>query len=80
MLNHSMRYIPILVPTVEQHDTYTKIFMQPIYDQDRNAQFAFQNFDREIIAVKEDLSNYLYNNASQLLSQATQKWDAVLYR
>jgi hypothetical protein len=47
----------------------------PIYEQDRNAQFQFQNVDREIIAVKEDLSEYLYGNASQLLSQATQKWE-----
>jgi hypothetical protein len=47
----------------------------PIYEQNRDAQFQFRNFDAEIIAVKDDLSSYLYNNASQLLSQATQKWE-----
>ena len=47
----------------------------PIYEENRDAQFRFRNFDQEIIAVKEDLSSYLYTNASQLLSQATQKWE-----
>ncbi|MEJ2162768.1 MAG: hypothetical protein P8X60_05450 [Robiginitalea sp.] len=47
----------------------------PIYEQDRNARFEFKNFDQELIAVKDDLSTYLYNNATQILSQATQKWE-----
>lgn len=45
----------------------------PVYDQGREAKFVLQNVDREIISVKEDLSAYLYENASNVLSQATQK-------
>jgi hypothetical protein len=47
----------------------------PIYDQNREAQFEFPNYDRELIAAKEELSAYLYENASALLEQATQKWE-----
>ena len=47
----------------------------PIYDQNREARFEFPNYDRELIAAKEELSAYLYENASALLEQATQKWE-----
>ena len=47
----------------------------PVYEQNRDANFQFRNFDSEIIAVKEDLSSYLYHNASELLGQANQKWE-----
>jgi hypothetical protein len=47
----------------------------PVYEQNREAQFSFPNYDRELLAVQESLSSYLYQNASQLLSEATQKWE-----
>ena len=47
----------------------------PVYDENREAQFRFPNYDSEFLAVQESLSSYLYENASQLLSGATQKWE-----
>lgn len=47
----------------------------PIYEQGREARFEFPNYDRELIAAKEELSAYLYENASAMLEQATQKWE-----
>jgi hypothetical protein len=45
----------------------------PVYEENREARFAFREYDREILSVKQDLSAYLYDNASNLLEQATQK-------
>ena len=47
----------------------------PVYEQDRQARFEFPNYDRELLAAKEELSAYLYENASAMLEQATQKWE-----
>jgi hypothetical protein len=47
----------------------------PVYDENREAKFRFPNYDSEFLAVQESLSSYLYENASQLLSNATQKWE-----
>ncbi len=49
----------------------------PLYirDEGRNARFSFNNYDEKIIRVKEDLSDYLYDNASYLLSNASSKAD-----
>ncbi len=47
----------------------------PVYDENREAQFRFPNYDSELLAVQESLSSYLYENASRLLSGATQKWE-----
>lgn len=47
----------------------------PIYDQNREARFKFPNYDRELIAAKEELSAFLYENASALLERATDKWE-----
>ncbi len=46
-----------------------------IYDENRNAQFSFNNYDAKIITSKNKLSDYLYTNASSLLSNALQKED-----
>lgn len=47
----------------------------PVYDQGREAQFDFPNFDAKLLAVRDDLSVYLYENANALLEGATQKWE-----
>lgn len=46
-----------------------------ILEENRQAQFSFKNYDDKIIAAKEQLSDYLYHNATTLLSNATQKQD-----
>ncbi|NJB35843.1 hypothetical protein [Croceivirga sp. JEA036] len=45
----------------------------PVYEQDRNAKFKFKDFDSAIVSTKEDLSNYLYNNAIALSKNAINK-------
>lgn len=49
----------------------------PLYiqDEDRKAQFNFKNYDDQLIAAKQDLSEFLYNNASTLLQNANYKLD-----
>ena len=47
----------------------------PIYDQNRNATFAFKNFDTAILDTKAELSEYLYANASRILSEGADKYD-----
>ncbi len=46
-----------------------------IRDEGRNASFGFANYDSNILATKNELSNYLYNNASSLLASAREKVD-----
>lgn len=46
-----------------------------IFEENRQAKFAFKNYDNEIISTKNKLSNYLYKNASTLLETATSKKD-----
>ncbi len=46
-----------------------------IYDENRNARFSFNNYDAKIITSKNKLSDYLYTNASSLLSNALHKED-----
>ncbi|MGB5317667.1 hypothetical protein [Eudoraea sp.] len=49
----------------------------PLYlvEEGRDANFSFNNYDNEILVAKENLSNYLYDNASILLQNATFKED-----
>ena len=47
----------------------------PIYEENREARFSFPNYENELLAVQESLSSYLYENASQILGNATQKWE-----
>jgi hypothetical protein len=44
-----------------------------ITDENRKAQFSFKNYDTQIIATKETLSGYLYNNAINLLASGKTK-------
>ena len=46
-----------------------------VYDENRNARFLFNNYDEDIIASKTQLSEYLYSNASNLLNNASNKFD-----
>lgn len=46
-----------------------------IYDENRDAYFDFQNYDSDILAAKTELSDYLYANANDLLTNATYKQD-----
>ena len=46
-----------------------------VYEEDRNARFSFTNYDNEILVAKDNLSDYLYNNASELLQNASYKED-----
>ncbi|SDL44277.1 hypothetical protein [Kriegella aquimaris] len=46
-----------------------------IYEENRRAQFNFKNYDDNIISAKQELSNYLYTNATSLLTNATHKQD-----
>lgn len=46
-----------------------------INDDRRNAKFSFKNYTNDIIDSKDDLSEYLYTNASYLLGNANSKND-----
>jgi len=47
----------------------------PILEEGRNAEFSFTNYDGDILAAKDKLSKYLYDNASNLLADAQHKLD-----
>ena len=46
-----------------------------VYEEDRNARFSFTNYNNEILVAKDNLSDYLYNSASELLQNAKYKED-----
>ncbi len=46
-----------------------------IYKEDREASFKFKDYTDNIVASKNDLSDYLYTNASMLISSASNKFD-----
>ncbi len=47
----------------------------PIYEENRNADFYFRDYEAQILTAKTNLSEYLYTHASDLLSNATYKQD-----
>lgn len=47
----------------------------PVYEEDRQARFQFGNYDRDILVTRDQLSEFLYQNASQLLAEASHKQD-----
>lgn len=47
----------------------------PIYEENRDARFRFGNYDADILDTRDALSEYLYANASDLLKQASTKYD-----
>lgn len=46
-----------------------------LIEENRNAAFAFANYENDIIDYKEDLSEYLFDNAEDLLKNAKSKQD-----
>ncbi|MCM4172961.1 hypothetical protein DHD32_15840 [Arenibacter sp. TNZ] len=46
-----------------------------LQDDNRDARFAFKNYDEEILKSKRQLSDYLYNNATALLNTGNYKED-----
>lgn len=46
-----------------------------VYEENRNAKFSFTNYNNEILVAKDYLSDYLYNNSSELLMNAKYKED-----
>lgn len=46
-----------------------------VNDENRNANFAFKDYDDKIIKSKNKLSEYLYNNATALLASGKTKFD-----
>jgi len=53
----------------------TPLLPLPIFDENRSASFHFKNYETDILNSKNDLSDYLYKNASNLLSTAKYKYD-----
>jgi len=49
----------------------------PLYvmDENRDARFDFKNYDDAILGTKDDLSQYLYDNALSLFNNASNKMD-----
>ncbi|WP_420399952.1 hypothetical protein [Flagellimonas sp.] len=46
-----------------------------IYEEGRDARFNFQNYDSRILATKTNLSEYLYSNANNMLTNAREKFE-----
>lgn len=46
-----------------------------IIEENRTAEFTFENYENDIIDYKEDLSEYLFDNAEHLLASAASKQD-----
>ncbi|WP_291864148.1 hypothetical protein [Maribacter sp.] len=46
-----------------------------IYEEGREAKFQLVDYDQKIINTKQELSNYLYTNANNLLKNASNKFD-----
>lgn len=47
----------------------------PIYDENREASFAFKSFNAAILDTKTELSDYLYANATDILNDGKDKYD-----
>ncbi len=47
----------------------------PVQDENRNARFKFKDYQNDLLDSKDDLSDHLYDKASNLLKNATSKQD-----
>ncbi|EAR00390.1 hypothetical protein [Maribacter sp. HTCC2170] len=56
-------------------ETIRPLLPLQIQEEKRYAEFALINYNTNIIAAKEELSSYLYQNALGLLKNASNKWD-----
>ena len=71
-------YEPIYKTYVSLHDIQEQIrplLPLRINEENRDAEFSFENYENDIIDYKEDLSEYLFDNAEHLLTTATSKQD-----
>lgn len=59
----------------ERQDRIRPLLPLPVLEENRNARFVFEDYNSEIISAKNGLSDYLYNNASKLLSNSRNKAD-----
>lgn len=46
-----------------------------VYEENRDAQFSFNNYEDDVLDAKDQLSEYLYDNASDLVKNASSKQD-----
>jgi len=53
----------------------TPLLPLQLYDENRNASFSFKDYSNDILSSKSKLSDYLYNNATTLLTSAITKYD-----
>ena len=56
-------------------ETIKPLLPLQVHEENRYAEFTFRNYNNDIITTKEDLSAYLYDNALNLLKNATNKQD-----
>ncbi len=56
-------------------ETIKPLLPLQVHEENRYAEFTFKNFSNDIITTKEELSAYLYDNALNLLQNATNKQD-----
>ncbi len=56
-------------------ETIKPLLPLQVHEENRYAEFTFKNYSNDIITTKEELSAYLYDNALNLLQNATNKRD-----
>jgi len=59
----------------EIQERITPLLPLQVYSENRDASFKFKEYTDDIITSKNDLSDYLYVNASSLISSANNKFD-----
>ncbi len=47
----------------------------PVYEENRQARFQFSNYDSQILSTRDELSDYLFQNAHNLFTNASSKYD-----
>lgn len=53
----------------------TPLLPLPVYEEGRQAKFTLRNFDHQIVASKNSLSKYLFENSTELIENAVSKAD-----
>lgn len=59
----------------EIQERITPLLPLPVYDENREANFTLLNYDHQIVTSKNELSEYLFENANNLMASATSKYD-----
>lgn len=47
----------------------------PVYEENRQARFQFSNYDSQILSTRDELSDYLFQNAHNIFTNASSKYD-----